>query len=66
MLVLDGREAVGCGAIRAIQSEPCVAEVKRMYARQDRRGIGTLVLEVLEREARRLGYTERWLDTNGG
>jgi ribosomal protein S18 acetylase RimI-like enzyme len=34
-----------------------------MFARQGRRGIGTLVLEALEREPRPLGYAKLWLET---
>ncbi|MGF7207931.1 ribosomal protein S18 acetylase RimI-like enzyme [Skermanella aerolata] len=63
LLAMDRSEAVGCGAIRPIQGELDVAEVKRMYARRGRCGIGTLVLEALEREACRLGYTALWLET---
>ncbi|EWY37732.1 hypothetical protein N825_09125 [Skermanella stibiiresistens SB22] len=63
LLALDGTEAVGCGAIRPIPGEPDVAEVKRMYASKARRGIGSVVLEALEGEARRLGFSRIWLET---
>ncbi|UEM02895.1 GNAT family N-acetyltransferase [Skermanella rosea] len=63
LLARDGDEAVGCGAIRPIPEEPGVAEVKRMYAKRGRRGIGSGVLRVLEREARLRGYRAIWLET---
>jgi GNAT superfamily N-acetyltransferase len=48
----DG-EAVGCGAIRPIDEN--TAEVKRMYAKEKGRGVGTKVLSYLETKAQELG-----------
>jgi hypothetical protein len=33
LLAMDGSEAVGCGAIRPIQGEPGIAEIKRIARR---------------------------------
>jgi GNAT superfamily N-acetyltransferase len=56
----DGR-AVGCGAFRPLQ--PGVAEIKRMYAAEARRGVGAALLTSLEAKARSMGYQEAWLET---
>lgn len=54
-------EAVGCGAIRPITNE--IAELKRMYSKYNRKGIGKKVLDYLENKAKELGYKEIWLET---
>ncbi|MCB2406778.1 GNAT family N-acetyltransferase [Hymenobacter lucidus] len=56
----DG-EAVGCGAVRPLSGG--VGEVKRMFAKYSRQGIGEAVLQQLEAEAAKAGYTELWLET---
>ena len=58
----EGR-ALGCGALRSL-GEP-VAEIKRMYVRREARGrgIGALVLGVLEREAVKSGFRVMRLET---
>jgi GNAT superfamily N-acetyltransferase len=53
--------AVGCGAFRPLQ--PGVAELKRMFALPQTRGVGRALLHHLEAEAVRLGYTALWLET---
>ena len=53
--------AVGCGALRPLTDE--IAEVKRMFARPGTFRVGTAILEHLEAEAVRLGYTTLWLET---
>lgn len=58
--ILDN-EVVGCGAIRPISNE--IAEIKRMYAKYNRQGIGKAVLDYLENKASLLGYKEVWLET---
>jgi ribosomal protein S18 acetylase RimI-like enzyme len=62
MALLDG-EAVGCIAIRRIDSDVC--EMKRLYVRPDsrRRGIGRLLAETGVRDALELGYRAIRLDT---
>jgi putative acetyltransferase len=58
----DGR-AVACGGV--CRFDTARAELKRMYVLPESRGsgLGRLLLEALEREARRLGYTGIVLET---
>ncbi|PTX14389.1 acetyltransferase (GNAT) family protein [Pontibacter mucosus] len=55
--------AVGCGAIKPFETG--VAEVKRMYVREELRGQGIArqVMQELERWAAELGYTSCILET---
>ena len=53
--------ALGCGALRPIDAD--VAEIKRMFARPDTRGVGSAVLRHLEAEAARLDYVALRLST---
>lgn len=57
LLARVGREAQGCGAVRL--TEDGRGEIKRMYVRPavQGRGVGRLLLDRLESEARRLGAT---------
>jgi GNAT superfamily N-acetyltransferase len=48
-------EPIGCGAIRRI--DDYTAEVKRMYARKNKYGVGTCILNYLENKAKDYGYT---------
>ncbi|HEY4116370.1 MAG TPA: GNAT family N-acetyltransferase [Byssovorax sp.] len=63
LVAYDGDEPLGCGAIRCLDGE--TAEVKRMYVADAARGrgVGRLLLEALEAEARRLGRTRLVLET---
>ncbi|HEX6712163.1 MAG TPA: GNAT family N-acetyltransferase, partial [Thermoleophilaceae bacterium] len=63
LVVYDDGEPVACGGIRALPDG--TAEVKRMYVVPGARGrgIGALLLDQLEDEARRLGYGRLRLDT---
>ncbi|MGV3461075.1 MAG: GNAT family N-acetyltransferase [Flavobacterium sp.] len=63
VVAYTGDEAVGCGAIK--EYEPGVAEVKRMYVPEDRRGggIASLVLQELEKWAAELDYSKAILET---
>jgi ribosomal protein S18 acetylase RimI-like enzyme len=54
-------EAVGCSAIRAIDDN--TAEVKRMYAKEKGKGIGSKLLSYLELRALEMGYTKLRLET---
>ena len=56
-------DAIGCGAVRLIDSE--TAEIKRMYVTPAMRGRGIArqVLDALELEARRLGAERLLLET---
>jgi len=60
----EGR-ALGCGAFRPLAGDAAgeVAEVKRMYARESSRGVGSAILAWLEAEARALGYRALRLET---
>ncbi|EKQ57214.1 GNAT family N-acetyltransferase [Clostridium sp. Maddingley MBC34-26] len=57
----EGGEAIGCGAIRPINEE--VAEVKRMFAKIKEIGVGSEILQYLENQAQKLGYSALWLET---
>jgi ketosteroid isomerase-like protein/GNAT superfamily N-acetyltransferase len=61
LLAWQAKEAVGCGAVRPLA--PGIGEVKRMFARYARQGIGQAVLQQLEVAAQQAGYTELWLET---
>lgn len=63
VLVLDGDEAVGCGALKPFG--PDGVEIKRMYteASHRRRGVASIVLNELERWAKELGYARCVLET---
>jgi GNAT superfamily N-acetyltransferase len=58
-----GRRAVAGGGLKRLDDEAC--EIKRMYVVPEARGRGLakVLLEGLESEARRLGYTIARLDT---
>jgi GNAT superfamily N-acetyltransferase len=58
----DGRPVAG-GGVKRLSEEAC--EIKRMYVVPDARGrgLGRVLLEGLEAEARRLGYRVARLDT---
>lgn len=57
----DEGEAVGCGAIRPMDES--IAEVKRMYAKTKAIGVGTEILNYLEVQAQKMGYSVLWLET---
>jgi putative acetyltransferase len=63
LVARDGGRAVGCGAIRVLDST--TAEAKRMYVEPDYRGkgVGWVVLVGLEDAARRLGVQRLVLET---
>ena len=66
LLALDGRKAIGCGALRRIASlESSTCEMKRLYVRPEARGLGLgkRIAERLIQEAIRLGYAAMVLDT---
>ncbi len=61
---LDG-EPAGCGALKPLDRDPSVAEIKRMYTAPQarRRGVSRALLEHLEVAAIRLGYRRAQLET---
>jgi putative acetyltransferase len=63
LVARDGDRAVGCGAIRLLDST--TAEAKRMYVEPDHRGkgVGWAVLASLEAAARQLGVQRLVLET---
>jgi ribosomal protein S18 acetylase RimI-like enzyme len=63
LLARDGRQIVGCVALRRIDQETC--EMKRLYVRSDFRGkgIGRALSQKIIDEARRIGYKKMRLDT---
>jgi GNAT superfamily N-acetyltransferase len=61
LLATDEGQAVACGALRRIDDS--TAELKRMYSKKRRSGIGALLLAKLELEARLLGYERIQLET---
>lgn len=63
VVAYEDERAVGCGALK--EYEPNVAEIKRMYVRENRRGRGVAgkILEELERWAKELDFSECILET---
>ena len=63
LVVYDRGNPVGCGAIRRLDRH--TAEIKRMYVdpAARRRGIGRIILEALEAEARKLAASRIVLET---
>lgn len=63
LVACDGARPIGCGAVRKL--DPATAEIKRMFVVPERRGqgVGGLILEALEAEARALGVTRLVLET---
>ena len=66
-LEVDGGDVldVGCGGIRPVPGVPSTCELKRLFVVPEARGrgIARALLERLEEEAVRLGYTMLWLET---
>jgi putative acetyltransferase len=63
LVVRDGERALACGGV--CRFDATRGELKRMYVLPDARGrgLGRIVLEWLEQEARRLGYAGLVLET---
>lgn len=61
---LDG-EPAGCGALKPLDSDPAVGEIKRMYTAPTARrlGISRVLLTRLEEMAAKLGYGRIQLET---
>jgi len=66
LLAMDGRKAVGCGALRSLGSgQNLTCEMKRLYVRPEARGLGVgkIIVRRLIQEGVHLGYTAMVLDT---
>lgn len=63
VVVYENNQAVGCGAFK--EFAPKVAEIKRMYVRENMRGRGIAgeILAELENWAKELNFTECILET---
>lgn len=63
VVAYQNEKAVGCGAFR--EYEPGVAEIKRMYVREEMRGRGIAgkILAELENWAKHLNFSEYILET---
>ena len=63
VLARAGTDVIGCGAFRLFDDR--TVEMKRMFVRREHRGRGVArrILEALEQEARRRGYTAATLET---
>lgn len=57
-------EPVGCGALRPLDAT--TAEIKRVYAAEGTRGVGSAVLTALEDAARRQGFVALKVETRTG
>ena len=62
-IVYDGNTPAACIGLKKIDDTRC--EVKRMYVREAYRsqGIATELLEMIEKDAKEIGYRELYLDT---
>jgi putative acetyltransferase len=58
-------DAVGCGAVKPLDKDPTIGEIKRMYTapRARRRGVSRALLVALEDRAAELGYAFLQLET---
>jgi GNAT superfamily N-acetyltransferase len=58
-------DAVGCGAVKPLDQDPAIGEIKRMYTapRARREGVSRTLLVALEARAAELGYRDLQLET---
>lgn len=59
----EASEPLGCAALRPLDGEAGVGEVKRMFARPGSNGVGATLLAHVEQAARAFGYRALWLET---
>ena len=60
----DGRNPVCCAGIRKLDA--ATGEIKRVYARKNRKGIGAALLAELEKQAQEAGYERLVLECREG
>ncbi|MEE1248941.1 MAG: GNAT family N-acetyltransferase [Lachnospiraceae bacterium] len=60
-IVYVDEKPYGCGALRKISDD--VAEIKRVYARKNKLGIGSIVVQSLENAAASFGYKKILMET---
>ncbi|HEX3540505.1 MAG TPA: GNAT family N-acetyltransferase [Acidimicrobiales bacterium] len=61
--VLDGETVVGCGAIKALDTEHAEIKAMRTAAAYQRRGVASTLLRHIMAEAQRLGFKRLSLET---
>ncbi|MGC6173748.1 GNAT family N-acetyltransferase [Lacrimispora sp. 38-1] len=61
VIAKNGNKPAGCGAIRRIDDS--TAELKRMYAKEKGKGIGSFILNFLENKAGEFGYSRLICET---
>lgn len=61
LIAYQDEQPVGCGALRPVNDETC--EIKRMYTREQNKGVGQRILAELEKGARDLKYKKIILET---
>ena len=63
VLIYEGRETAGCGSFKHYAEG--IAEIKRVFVRQEFRGRGfsRILMKELEEKARRAGYGKLYLET---
>ncbi|NHZ44077.1 GNAT family N-acetyltransferase [Massilia aquatica] len=59
----EAGQLLGCAALRALEGNADVGEIKRMFARPGTKSAGAALLAHLERAAREFGYRALWLET---
>lgn len=61
LIALRDGKAVACGGFRPLNSEIC--EIKRMFAVENKTGLGLKILQELECSAKNYGYKSIFLET---
>ncbi|NHZ89748.1 GNAT family N-acetyltransferase [Massilia sp. CCM 8733] len=59
----EAGQLLGCAALRPLEANADVGEIKRMFARPGTKGTGAALLAHLEQAAREFGYRALWLET---
>lgn len=57
----DLGQPMGCGGFRQVHDD--IAEIKRLYAKQQARGAGSAILSFLEYKAKEMNYSTLWVET---